>query len=163
MHCVFAKSGSEPTRQTKQPNLLRDNKTLAILQHKKIDKQRVTTQMHKTRRLDKQDSVNEIARPTKQQLDKQNNNSISKTKHQFNKQNTFRTIWVMDRIRSRGKWRPSTLPMHGHVRNFLPKGRTGPNTQIAAWPATFGSWPTSFLHLRGVGLSGYQKSGRAAT
>ena len=48
----IAKSGSEPTQQTKQLNLLRNNKTLASLQlHKQdtttLSKQRVTTQYTK--------------------------------------------------------------------------------------------------------------------
>ena len=39
-HSCIAKSGSESTKQTKQLNLLRNNKTLASLQ---LDKQDTTT------------------------------------------------------------------------------------------------------------------------
>ena len=58
VRCVFTKSGSEPTQQTKQPNLLRSNKTLASLQ---LDKQN-------TEMFDKQTTIQRTNSLTRQNL-----------------------------------------------------------------------------------------------
>jgi len=83
VHCVITKSGSEPTQQTKQLNLLRYNRTLGSLQLDKQNATTLTTQINKTLNKDcfKQRTMTQKheTRPLDKQLDKQNNNSIIKT------------------------------------------------------------------------------------